>query len=454
MNQKSIHILGIYFVVMGAIFEIPWMIALVTGLWAMGLAVSEFLKIRHDIISPIFIYEFFTGIRGFSNTIGLLNENTGLRHLYFLYVDERFLLEAMVIDFVGSFFIILGFNALFYAKRQPVSLPVLKNIFSAAFIQTWLPVLALSIIALKFTNFDLGALGTIGFIVEHLPYMIIFTLARYGGLYEKRNIYHIALVLAMIEAWRALLWEFLRFMIVLPLIAFVLGVILGNKSLRPLKWPVFVPVYGAVVLFVLFAGTFGSLRRSMGYGTQRIDALMSETPRDVQNTQHVIARFTTINQLSQVFRVVKEDGFYRGKTLSYLTFVFIPRFLWPAKPKIAMGRWFAYRISIWYNIGQPINHLDYTNSVNMTIPGELYLNFNWIGVVLGCLLIGALFALLWQPTLFWQEPDNVLGNMFGFFILLQMKSFGADMQIIVTAIAMYLLFLFISWFTTLRDNTD
>ena len=37
--------------------------------------------------------------------------------------------------------------------------------------------------------------------------------------------------------------------------------------------------------------------------------------------------------------LVERNGFYKGATLSYFAFAFIPRFLWPAKPQIAMGEY-------------------------------------------------------------------------------------------------------------------
>ncbi len=156
--------------------------------------------------------------------------------------------------------------------------------------------------------------------------------------------------------------------------------------------------------------------------------------------QSLLGRLTNFNQLSQVGRIVKEDGFLDGETLEYLGYALIPRFLWPGKPAIAKGAWFALRI------GQarilPDGRI--SNSVNMTIPGELYLNFGPLGVVLGCLLFGAIIGAFWFRTAFWSDPRNVLGGAFAYYLLASAFSLGADLQVLVTSLAIYLIFVALS----------
>ncbi|MGH7624915.1 MAG: hypothetical protein ACREOJ_06335, partial [Gemmatimonadaceae bacterium] len=104
---------------------------------------------------------------------------------------------------------------------------------------------------------------------------------------------------------------------------------------------------------------------------------------------------------------------------------------------IAKGAWFALRI------GQarllPDGRI--TNSINMTIPGELYLNYGWAGVFLGMTFLGAFLSLFWHTTSFWSRPRNVLGTAFGFYLIWPWVGFnlGADLQIFVTLTAVYLI---------------
>jgi hypothetical protein len=139
--------------------------------------------------------------------------------------------------------------------------------------------------------------------------------------------------------------------------------------------------------------------------------------------------------------LVRRDGYRDGATLDYLGYAFIPRFLWPEKPLIAKGAWFALEI------GQAYTRRDgsISNSVAMTIPGELYLNFGWPGVLVGCLLYGMLLGVFWTRTGFWEDPDNAFGSAFGFFLLWTAFGLGADLQLLVTTTAVYLLLVGGAW---------
>src|SRR6185437_5678481 len=82
-----------------------------------------------------------------------------------------------------------------------------------------------------------------------------------------------------------------------------------------------------------------------------------------------------------------------------------------------------------------------SNSINMTIPGELYLNFGWTGVFVGLTFLGFFIAVFWRTTEFWTRPRNVLGTAFAFYLMWPWIGFslGGDLQILVTIVAVYLL---------------
>src|SRR6478609_3497096 len=85
--------------------------------------------------------------------------------------------------------------------------------------------------------------------------------------------------------------------------------------------------------------------------------------------KNILARSSTLNQLSQVVELQVEDGYYNGATMSYIAFAFIPRFIWPEKPLIMQGRWFANEIGMAYNHGSTGSLMDVNNSINMTVAG-------------------------------------------------------------------------------------
>jgi hypothetical protein len=125
----------------------------------------------------------------------------------------------------------------------------------------------------------------------------------------------------------------------------------------------------------------------------------------------------------------------------------VPRFLWPDKPVVQKGGWFAWRI------GQAWIEPDgtYSNSVNMTIPGELYLNYGWLGVLIGCPLFGTILAMFWKRTSFWSKRPSELGTSFGFYLLWFGVTLSADLQILVTILATYMTLVAMSlWLRTVR----
>jgi hypothetical protein len=75
----------------------------------------------------------------------------------------------------------------------------------------------------------------------------------------------------------------------------------------------------------------------------------------------------------------------------------------------------------------------------MTIMGEMYLDFGWIGVLIGCILYGMFMAVLWNSVEFFASPYNLLGILFGGYILVFSFGIGADLQIVVSYLSTYLI---------------
>jgi hypothetical protein len=221
--------------------------------------------------------------------------------------------------------------------------------------------------------------------------------------------------------------------------AFVLGALLGARSVRPLRSLTFVPIYALGAIFVVYFAAFAEIRSTAGVGAERFVALQEhralEEGAPLEKKQTLLSRLSNFNQLTQVRRVAEEDGLQMGSTLDYLAFAFIPRFLWPEKPTVAKGAWFALRIGQANLMNGAI-----TNSINMTVAGELYLNFGWAGALFGLPLFGVILAIPWLRADFWRGAQNTLGSAFGFFLMLIAAGAAADLQIVVTMIATYLLF--------------
>ena len=424
----------------------PWMVALTSALAAGGLAAFDISRANRGGVSPMTVYALSACATELANVVGLLSVEGPSRSMYFLYAVDEHLLLASWLSLCGAVLPVLGFWAIARDPGWNRTLDILPKVVGQVRFQHLLvggSLLAFGAIAMRSMRM-LPNLGTLTALFLEMPLIVTFALARAGAERGRRDALAVGLAIALAESARALLFDFLRGNVIAPLVAFVLGTLLGSRSLRPLRSRYFVPVYGAAALFVTYFGAFG-IARSGGSGVERVMRTieMEEgVPWEMQGTsaqrQNVVGRLTNFNQLSQIGRLVNEDGFYDGETLEYLGVAFIPRFLWPEKPLIAKGSWFALRI------GQAYTRTDGSpsNSVNMTVPGELYLNFGWLGVLLGAPLFGALIAVLWSRTDFWTDSRNTFGSAFGFFLFWFAVWLGVDLQVVVTLLAMYMLLVF------------
>ncbi len=422
----------------------PWMVALSAALTAAGLAAMDIARADRGGVSAITVYALSACITELANMVGLLSADASNRSMYFVYAIDDHLLLASWLSFCGTVLPVLGFW--FIARdvgwnRVLTLLPSVSGRVASRHLLIGGTVLALLLVAVRWLNV-VPNLGTVTALLLEIPVIMTFLLARMGGQTNNRKALWLSLLLASAESGRALLFDYLRGNVIAPFVALVLGVLLGSRSLRPLRTRFFVPIYAVGVTFVVFFGSFGVARGSAG-GVDRLmrTVELQEIPEEYlepaqqqQHQQGVLGRLTNFNQLSQIGRVVQEDGFYDGATLEYLGVAFIPRFLWPDKPAIAKGSWFALRIGQAYVRADGLS----SNSVNMTVPGELYLNFGWLGAVCGCFIFGAIFAALWSRTGFWTDSGNTFGAAFGFFLLWFGIWLGVDLQVMVTLFAMYL----------------
>jgi hypothetical protein len=422
---------------------------------SLGFVLQDVSRMRRGSITAMTTYSVSAVAVAVGNTIAILSADSPRRAIYFLYIAEEHIPLAMRLALAGSILPVIAFRAILGGtERSSLTrlVPKLRFRMNDRALVRW--GLGIGVMALAVRIFlGLGSLGAIGSVIQFAPHFLAFALARAGWDRRIPAAVAAALALALAEACRALLFEYLRADIVSPLVAFALGSLLGSRSLRPLRSVTFVPMYLAAGAFVMYFAAFGRTRSMAPTGLQRLSELREQQEylieQQVSTRQTFLSRLSTINQLTQVVRVVEEDGFLQGQTLDYLGVAFIPRVLWPEKPTIAKGAWFALRI------GQAnlTPSGDIVNSINMTIPGELYLNFGWMGVFVGLVLFGAVIAILWSRTDFWRDSRNVLGSAYGYYLLWIWLGFslGADLQILVTLIAMYLVLAAVGMLTLTRS---
>jgi hypothetical protein len=86
-----------------------------------------------------------------------------------------------------------------------------------------------------------------------------------------------------------------------------------------------------------------------------------------------------------------EIPYLEGATLQNLASGFVPRILWPDKPKIGIGYWFS--VNYW---GTPPGVPVVPQTI--THPGELYVDFGIGGVMVGLAILGLWYRFAWEAT--------------------------------------------------------
>jgi oligosaccharide repeat unit polymerase len=97
--------------------------------------------------------------------------------------------------------------------------------------------------------------------------------------------------------------------------------------------------------------------------------------------------------------VPNQIPFQHGSTYARLIYLFIPRFVWQNKP-IDMGTW------ITMNLRGESNSLTSATATNF---GEMYLNFGYLGIILGSYILGFLLKVIVIYYKFQQNSKNSMG---------------------------------------------
>lgn len=430
--------------VLGALEPSATLLAVAAACLGFAIVVRDVARLKRGTLTPITFFALAFGLAGVANAMAVQSiAERGTQSPFDLYAVLDYLYFACEVMLVGGTAIIAGFYTAQRWRTWHLVGKVLPKIKARVNDRDLMyGGIIVSVLSMVLTNW-LGPnrFGTVSGLIALLPDLTIFTLSRLGAARQSRRVITVSLGLALVVAAQAALFAYLRAEIVFPIFALLIGLVVGSRSIGILRRRFLIPVYFLIALFAVNFATLGRIRSKAGGGESRVAAFRAATGAQAADSNEdagaIVVRLSTVNQLSQIGLLVDQRGFLRGSTLEYLGFAFVPRFLWPDKPKIAKGAWFAYQI------GQAILRPDgsYGNSVNMTVPGELYLNFGWSGVVIGSYLFGALLELFWAAAVFWTDASNPFGTAFGFYLLWIGVGLVADLQIVVTLFAMYLLFL-------------
>jgi hypothetical protein len=109
------------------------------------------------------------------------------------------------------------------------------------------------------------------------------------------------------------------------------------------------------------------------------------------STTDTKGRLSLVNSVAVVVRdVPRWVPYAEGRTLfGPAIALFVPRALWPDKPKHVLGREFGETFRV-------LHILDDASSIAATVPGELYWNFDLPGILVGMAMWGAALRFLYR----------------------------------------------------------
>lgn len=391
--------------------------------------------IKKQWVNPIFFFKISILFSTLANLKVISIFESGIFLYSYQYTETHQFGIVSLIWLLGNISIIAGFEAVRHASFPKIRWDITS--------QQGLRMMFYLSVALIFRSFwlPISLPGTFNSLFYLTPLLSILLFARLASLTGRNLFYWWALSLTVLASGYSVLFAYLRSEMVLPIMVFFLGILSSGKGFSQFRSARFYPLYAFLAVFLIFFQTFGTQRSQLSIGFSRLTELnqiqsdASEVAREYQLS--AFERLSSICQLSALAQLVSDNGHYQGEASKYLLTALIPRFLWPEKPKIALGVWFALEIGAALESGDW-----YNTSINMTIPGQLYLDFGWIGLIFGGWLTGFFLRILWNAAQFNRYPLNFTGILLGGYLLYNcFLGFGADLQILVTMLAWYLIIL-------------
>lgn len=403
-----------------------------------GLAAFWELRKNKNFINPYMVNLVALVIINLGNLSLLKRIADGTNYMYF-FASADDIPYATVIWCVGNCIFLIGYLlarrvSIFPSVGLKFNPGILKAVFYAQIlISLFSKQIARGLFLPNAVGKVLGFSGLIG----------VLFFARLWASGEDKKYRDYAIVLYLVQTWVALTSSYLRFELILPTIIFYMGYFAGKKSMKSLFSYQIIPFILILVFFLNAFSELGSNRANFGNAifNYYVNGGDEEDNTDVYDENidrgGFLDRSATLGQVSAVVRLVNQNGFYNGEVSSPLVAAIIPRFLWPEKPKIAIGQYFAVKVGAGYYASADKAN----NSVNMTVPGEMYMDFGWWGIAIGCLLFGFFISTLWNSCEFDASNFNFDGTIYGGYILfMALTGISIDLQILINYISFYLVF--------------
>ncbi|TRZ95490.1 hypothetical protein D4R78_03480 [bacterium] len=126
--------------------------------------------------------------------------------------------------------------------------------------------------------------------------------------------------------------------------------------------------------------------------------------------------------------------YWEGYSYRTLTTSFLPRFLFPDKPKKIVGQEFGHRYDM-------LNPDDVVTSYNLPMPVEMYINFGPLGVVIGMFIIGLLVRIVY--TLFNHPRCGEGGFLISAMVFMNLLNLESDFSLVFGSLVQHLVLFYL-----------
>ncbi|HEX5043052.1 MAG TPA: O-antigen polymerase [Candidatus Polarisedimenticolaceae bacterium] len=327
---------------------------------------------------------------------------------YFLLENPKYLLHqsvyaylvpALALSVVGYLAVVLGYHVCF-PRLGPSRMITYR-------MRGLRPVLFLA---------ALGLVGQTAGILLHRAVMLKLGLSGlYTALSHLTPLFLASWFLVWHLAWtssKSRFWRFLGPVLLTPQIVYAMYGTIGGKSYTitllaiptvaywyarrklPVVAIIAVVLVGVLVVFPLY-NTFRTTDRHLDTN-RRLEQTLTRAQRwdgseyVERSVEAFFVRLALVSSPAAVIRSVGRWEDYRhGSTLTNMFLAFIPRAIWPDKPKMYAGHEFGHTFGL-------LNPMDVETSVACTMVGELYWNFGVPGVLGWGFLVGGLFRWVYR----------------------------------------------------------
>jgi hypothetical protein len=383
------------------------------------------IELRRLDISTTFAIMIF--LSSYAHLVALTNL-VSIGNSWAAYLVPQYLERGLYVYSIGSFLIMeslrrgISFRTVYrISHRDP------RLFFSILFVSAFI------LLADHFKI--LPRLGSISSFVVLIINGSVFLLSYTTHSAESQLKIYVLIIYTSLLSLYAIQYAYLRMEIVLPWFAYFSGEILARKKILNLHFTSKIVLLIGLIVYPIVFSYLGQNRASLSGRDEKLQRVFegSVQLKEVDEGETILGRLNVLGQMSNVVSLTDRKGFYNGHTLSYFTFVFIPRFLWPEKPTLDAGQWFSVEIGrSYYKKSGKAN-----NSINMTVPGEMYLNYGWYGLIIGCIFFGFFISRIW----IWIDGEDLLSWTFRFYLLfLGMFSLGSDLMVIPQLVAYMLIY--------------